>query len=660
MKRKELISCTMLGITDEIREMACNDAGKRMVEKYSWKTETYILHDHCIYMRAAVIDGILRLETYKGEAIRQGDEKPEYIVFLSKVENKYATYLTNEQKWSRSKIKNLKYMNYDYRKRYRNYCWITEKEQGVILNYLGSECEEPYEAVDQWQTTAMHRKEICEIDRVMDQITESPSDFGKWVEEEAFWQCEYLFYNGVKGEVYCTACKKTLKMKIRSKHNRHVRCPECGRIVFAKSWKKQKVIRDEQKAVLIQKIPEGYIVRGFYCIKRHELKNGWKGQVTFYEIARTLKNKRMAMVREYEHGNFKQTNIFRWCNSNYINLNGRAVVYQKNLEDVFRDTKLQNIPYGYLFEKVKGQTVNIERLFHPDQIFQYLIKSGLTRLSLECMDSRYLIRKKTGTAQEILELDGNRLNRLKNLNGGWRILEWLRYEQKTGMKIRQDVLIRLDQKRINVEDIRMIMKYGIMPERAMNYMEKQNGNMASVLTEWKDYLDMAEKERLDMADDIVRFPRHLKRRHNELVDLENKKKDRERLKKYKKIDQEIWKRLPEAARYYWQDEEFIIVPAGKCEELIKEGRALHHCVGASTNYMDKMAKGISWILFLREKKELDLPYYTIEIDMKTDKILQWYSEYDRKPDKNKIQKVLNKFQKSIQKNRQKIQISVAG
>ena len=98
----------------------------------------------------------------------------------------------------------------------------------------------------------------------------------------------------------------------------------------------------------------------------------------------------------------------------------------------------------------------------------------------------------------------------------------------------------------------------------------------------------------------------------------------------------------------------MIVPAAACEELMKEGRALHHCVGASDTYMARMAKGYSWILFLREKERPEVPYYTIEIEMEDDKILQWYSEYDRKPDRERIEKVLQKYKKSLKNTRVQI------
>ena len=160
---------------------------------------------------------------------------------------------------------------------------------------------------------------------------------------------------------------------------------------------------------------------------------------------------------------------------------------------------------------------------------------------------------------------------------------------------------------------------------------------------------------MDTTDDIVRLPKDLKARHDQLVERINARRDEERRmkekEKYAYLDARIRERLPDAKRYFWEDDTYMIVPAGRCEELVEEGRALHHCVGANDFYMTAMAEGRSWILFLRKKSELDKPYYTIEIDMYTDEIKQYYSEYDRQPDKEAIRKVLDKFRKSLRRTR---------
>ena len=192
----------------------------------------------------------------------------------------------------------------------------------------------------------------------------------------------------------------------------------------------------------------------------------------------------------------------------------------------------------------------------------------------------------------------------------------------------------------------------------VNYMKKQKISPHNLMNTWNDYLRMAENEGMDITDDIVRLPKDLKARHDELVERINARKNEKQLqearKKYKKKDQEIMVHLPETRKYFWENEEYMIIPAGKCEELVREGQQLHHCVGASDLYMDRMAEGKSWILFLRKKEDINTPYYTIEIDMESNKIKQWYSAFDRKPDEKKIQKLLSTFTKQITKPKAKI------
>ena len=126
------------------------------------------------------------------------------------------------------------------------------------------------------------------------------------------------------------------------------------------------------------------------------------------------------------------------------------------------------------------------------------------------------------------------------------------------------------------------------------------------------------------------------------------------------MDDRIKERLPGMKDYFWEDREYMIIPAGTCKELMDEGRTLHHCVGSSDTYMRKMADGVSWILFLRKKSELKKPYYTIEISLKDDHIIQFYSEYDRQPDKETINDVLNRYKWNIRKKKIKIQVPAAG
>lgn len=94
-------------------------------------------------------------------------------------------------------------------------------------------------------------------------------------------------------------------------------------------------------------------------------------------------------------------------------------------------------------------------------------------------------------------------------------------------------------------------------------------------------------------------------------------------------------------RYFFEDDNFLIRPARSAEEIVTEGRVLHHCVG-SDDYLEKHNRGDTYILMLRFKDMPEIPYITVEID-NMDRILQWYGKYDKKPDKENMQKWLDAY-----------------
>lgn len=260
--------------------------------------------------------------------------------------------------------------------------------------------------------------------------------------------------------------------------------------------------------------------------------------------------------------------------------------------------------------------------------------------------------------KDALRLDGNRTNRMKQIDGNLYRLNWLQYEQMKGIKISQETLQYLTDKKMSVDECKDILKELKSVNRMANYMKKQKISPKNLTTTWTDYLAMAKAEGYDTKDDIVRLPKDLKARHDELVELRNQRANKEGLKGYTKLDQQIQERLPEVQKYFWEDKTYMIIPAGNCEELMTEGQTLHHCVGSSDQYMKKMAAGETWILFLRKKEDLEKAYYTVEINMKDDRIIQYYSAFDRQPDKETISEVLKRFKQSIKAKRVRITVPV--
>lgn len=76
---------------------------------------------------------------------------------------------------------------------------------------------------------------------------------------------------------------------------------------------------------------------------------------------------------------------------------------------------------------------------------------------------------------------------------------------------------------------------------------------------------------------------------------------------------------------------FICIIAKSPDDLIREGETLQHCVGRM-NYDLRFIREESLIFFIRNRKQPDVPFVTVEYSLKTHTVLQCYGEYDHKPD----------------------------
>lgn len=98
--------------------------------------------------------------------------------------------------------------------------------------------------------------------------------------------------------------------------------------------------------------------------------------------------------------------------------------------------------------------------------------------------------------------------------------------------------------------------------------------------------------------------------------------------------------------FFYEDDTYLIRPARSAEEIVTEGRILHHCVGGN-NYLTKHNEGTSYILMLRFQEEPETPYITVEISAAGKNILQWYGAYDKKPDENHMREWLKEYLRKL-------------
>ena len=84
-----------------------------------------------------------------------------------------------------------------------------------------------------------------------------------------------------------------------------------------------------------------------------------------------------------------------------------------------------------------------------------------------------------------------------------------------------------------------------------------------------------------------------------------------------------YKNHSKAWDFSFKDYKVVIPKSGT--DLIIEGQKMHHCVGG---YVNKIATNETYIVFIRNKKNLDVPYLTAQVSTKG-KLQQYYLAYDK-------------------------------
>lgn len=500
------------------------------------------------------------------------------------------------------------------------------------------------------------------IDRIktrQEQRKPLPKDWDTWLENHVFKEKRYLFYHAKKRKSgICAHCGSVVILDGSQRHNGQGICSECKSRVIFKSLGRGRNITDVKQAIYLQKTEEGFLTR-YIKVKKSSSVHGesyssydvvlgtWNGKKTWYDYCVIS-----GLTGDEYWLDKKPIDMNSWKAAGYL--------YTRNVKHTLKGTIFQYAPLTEWMKK-KGSEIpfcDFMVKYQNSPFLEFFIKAGLYRLTEDYIQMHQIW---VGTnPREILGISKQRINRLIQMDGGKVALEWLQYEEEKNIKMPNEVIRYLQENNVNISRCQPVLDALGSVTRMVNYMKKQEVPPAELAVTWSDYLRMAKDEGMDATDDIIRFPKNLKQRHDELVERSEQRADKKRLEQYADLDKQIAGRIPEMKRYFWENEKYMIVPAAKCEELMIEGRLLHHCVGRNDNYMQKMADGTSWILFLRRKEEPEKPYYTIEVDMMSDEIIQFYSEFDRQPDKKKIQKLLETFQRNVQKKRSKEKMRVAG
>lgn len=446
-------------------------------------------------------------------------------------------------------------------------------------------------------------------------------------------------------------------------------CPMCGALGKYKcQGKVRSAIEKSTHVFLGQKYKEtGMVFRYIEVSKEWQLEQicGNDGPEMFnarevmssVEIARGyFEEGKKLQIDYHKHSPYTGQDFWDDCN-----LYGQANISVKQapiLPETYAEMKGTMFQYSALREFVAaaGDTNPIdymERYLHTPQI-EMLTKLGMTDVVKELVSCRYgIVYSQYATRPDVfLGINKDKVKLLIEKKGNVNILKILQMERRlqqnwTNQQIEN--LAEIDAVQGDIERILSMMTL----QKALNQIAKYAGcefgtgcssamaRIKHTATTYFDYLSMRAQLGYNMSNTVYQKPRNLEVAHNKMMaEIDKKQVDRRMLEVAERypLIRKNYRKL--RTRYFFEDENLIIRPARSAEEIVQEGRILHHCVGGDT-YLKKHNEQKSIILFLRFKEEQETPYITVEIE--GERIVQWYGAHDKKPDEDRMQKWLNQY-----------------
>ena len=542
----------------------------------------------------------------------------------------------------------------------------TDEDRRLVQSFIGTAEDDVGDAIATFQQAQREVKREKKreakrsvIRRRFAELPPLPEDLDRWICDGPLLPYRYFYYTYTgkpAQEGICTHCGVESKLE-NVRTGAQVRCPACGSMLRCRSKKRLPTygVTDHGKAVLYQQAGDELAVRVFEVraeIRYDDLTGTVDRQQCKVEIYRYYLEKKgkqaVAAYSRYYGRPSVEVDGFRECGEGYGVAD--AYVYPGGLEEIRRGLGIWT-PVEVMAQHglhCEPDTMWRKLLARPE--LEYLVKLGLYNLANWEMTESWVrggsssaLLRGTGIAG-VLGVDKTTVQLLQQADAGGDTLQVVRWLEKNGIRLRAEDIADVERLRLRSEGNASILQR--MAEagsihKALRYIGQQvsaRDDGGHVLTLWRDYVTMAKGIGIDLTDGMRLFPRKLRRAHDEAVKLAE-------MRKNAAIDAGIAKTAAALEDLSWETKTLLIRPARSAGELFLEGKHLSHCVGRS-HYAQSMAEGKTAILFIRKKREPDVPYVTLELGLQAWNKLQCYGAGDSWPGKS-VDHFVSEWLKSV-------------
>lgn len=636
---------------------------------------------------------------------REGRKKPKLRMIFNK--NDWCLYHVREDIWSQADFTTEFGRNiWENALKKNEKTYMPEEDKEAIWNWCGrqNDFSREYEDWTKWLINLIedirrhrHDKEIERRNRRLKDREENtpplPEDLEEWADRTLFQGEHFLYYkrHGKYVDICCSKCGKVTTVKTKRDDSlegcfEHVidppqnnligRCPSCGTIGTWKAQGRTKGVYGLSKNFFIG-MPykeTGAVIRYLECEKIYMMEEyadehgtvmiGASEKCIITEIARRYfeKGKKRTQTDFHKYSPFSGTNFWDDCS---LYMCGIRINPGRIYEGTWKMLEGTILQYSGA-QQFQKKYIMFNLMEYMSRYIEYPQIEMMSKIGLQCIVKQMvecrcgiIADKDASKPEDFFGIHKTRMKLLIEKDGDIEWLEAMQKERKMDMHWTDEELALVKEAKISRSNLDMALQYMSM-QQLINKLEKYSGveleggnilcggaaqRIRTTADTYFDYLKMRQQRGYDLNNKIFLWPRNLRTAHDLMVEEINQgqiqKREKEVQEKFPGI-RKNYRKLRN--RYFFEDEEFLIRPARSAEEIVREGRILHHCVGGD-NYLMKHESGTSTILFLRRKESPEEPYITIEID--GTRICQWYGAYDRKPDQEIIEKWLEDYKQML-------------
>lgn len=456
---------------------------------------------------------------------------------------------------------------------------------------------------------------------------------------------QYLFYDSVGDrQVFCTACRErfAVKSKDRGKHNSDGTCPRCGSkatwAVVGKysygmstlcSWIKTAVAHPAGDGGLY--IIAGEASRGFNWNDLYGTVD-WHPWKIYYFRRGAVTMASLRLVHDcWDFSHREQWIIYeeRVKDPFLPNMQGCCdYAGDYNIIGLEEALEASDFKYCQILPFYKQQYgASLAELDTARWMSKYLawyalhpsiemaVKFGLSeaveQLITEGKENKRLLDWDASTPAGFLRMNKQQAKQYLESGLGFETLKlWQTCCKGLSLEAFLDIVNTIGKR--NIQGLSDCAKTaGVTVPKAAKYIQSLMPQCArysppvyTIIQTWKDYLSMAARLRYDLSNITVAMPKDLEARHDAAAETLDYQENAERRQKYKARYKKLQK------RYAFELGGLRIVIPKTEQEIINEGKILHHCVGG---YAARHMEGTTTILFLRKARTPGRSFLTIEL-----------------------------------------------